>query len=285
MLLRTAPVHPGLGHRARLFLGAVAVLTISGCEAPEEKPLRLATTTSVKDSGLLDALLPAFKQRTGIDVGVVAVGTGLALKLAQRGEADAVITHDRQREEAFIEAGHALGRQVFANSDFVVVGPAEDPAGIRGAGAASAFRRIAQSGALFASRGDSSGTHARELQLWKEAGLPRPAEPGYVEVRAGMQTTLQFADEKDAYTLTDRATYLAHRERLRLAVLVEGDPLLGNDYAVMVIDPKKHPEADRERAQAFADWLFSDEARAIISGLRRGGESLFHLPPAERAAA
>jgi tungstate transport system substrate-binding protein len=263
----------------RLLVVAAAVLIGGTCDEATAPPMRLATTTSVNDSGLLDALLPVFRDRTDIQVGVVAVGTGLALKLAERGEADAVITHDKEREEAFIASGHALERRVFARSDFVIVGPADDPAGIRGLGAPEAFARVAESHALFASRGDSSGTHARELWLWKEARRSH-SDVDYVEVRAGMQTTLQFADERKAYTLSDRATYLAHRGRLDLVIVVEGDPLLANDYAVMVIDTEKHPEADRRRAQRFADWLFSDEARAIIVGLERGGERLFQVPDA-----
>jgi tungstate transport system substrate-binding protein len=257
----------------------------AGCRHGPATPLRLTTTTSVKDSGLLDALLPVFKKRTGVDVGVVSVGTGIALKLAERGEADAVITHDKAKEEAFIAAGHALRRRVFATSDFVIVGPPYDPAGIRRLDAVAAFRKIAASGASFASRGDSSGTHSRELSLWKAGGTEPPSPPAYVEVGAGMQTTLQYASDKSTYTLTDRATYLAHKGDLQLAVLVRGDPKLENNYAVMVVNPKTHPEADARRAQQFADWLFSDEARQIIQGQERGGEKFFRLPPAEKAAA
>ncbi len=263
----------------------LALLSASGCRQGPATPLRLTTTTSIKDSGLLDALLPAFKKRTGIDVGVVSVGTGMALKLAERGEADVVITHDKAKEEAFIAAGQALGRRVFTTSDFVIVGPPDDPAGIRGQDAVTAFQRIAASGAGFASRGDSSGTHSRELSLWKAAGTEHPSTPAYVEVRAGMQTTLQYASDKSTYTLTDRATYLAHKDALQLAALVQGDPKLENNYAVMVVNPQTHPEADARRAQQFADWLFSDEARQIIQSQARAGERLFRLPPAEKTAA
>jgi tungstate transport system substrate-binding protein len=261
------------------------LLSVSSCRETPATPLRLTTTTSVKDSGLLDALLPVFKKRTGIDLGVVPVGTGMALKLAERGEADVVITHDQAKEEAFIVAGQAQNRRIFATSDFVIVGPPSDPAGIRGSDALEAFRRIAASGASFASRGDSSGTHSRELSLWKAAGMEHPSPPGYVEVRAGMQVALQYASDKSAYTLTDRATYLAHKPNLQLDVLVQGDPRLENNYAVMVMNPKTHPEADIRRGQQFADWLFSDEARQIIQGQVRAGEHLFKLPPPEKAAA
>jgi tungstate transport system substrate-binding protein len=272
--------------RARPFaLLLVALLSSGACRPAPSTPLRLTTTTSVKDSGLLDALLPAFKKRTGIDVGVVSVGTGMALKLAEKGEADVVITHDKAKEEAFIAAGQALGRRVFTTSDFVIVGPPDDPAGIKGLDAVSAFEKIAESGEAFASRGDSSGTHSRELALWKAAGTPHPATPPYVEVGAGMQTTLQYASDKSTYTLTDRATYLAHKDDLQLALLVQGDPRLENNYAVMVVNPKTHPEADTRRAQQFADWLLSDEARQIIQSQERAGEKLFRLPPPEKAAA
>jgi molybdenum ABC transporter molybdate-binding protein len=266
------------------FTLLLAFLPTSGCRESPAAPLRLATTTSIKDSGLLDALLPAFKKKTGTDVGVVSVGTGLALKLAEHGEADVVITHDQKKEEAFIAAGHTLSRRVFATSDFVIVGPPSDPAGIRGQDAVGAFQKIAASRASFASRGDSSGTHSRELSLWKTAGLEHPAPPAYVEVRAGMQVTLQFASDKDAYTLSDRATYLAHQDDLRVEVLVQGDPRLENNYAVMVMNPAKHPEVDEHRAMEFADWLFSDEARRIIESQVRAGERLFRLPPPERVA-
>lgn len=262
----------------RAFVAVLAVLAGCACDTRETAPLRLVTTTSVKDSGLLDALLPAFKERSGIEVGVIAQGTGIALKIAARGEADAVITHDKEREDIFVAAGHAKGRRVFATSDFVIVGPPENPAAIQELDAAAAFRRLSESRASFASRGDSSGTHARELILWKAAAMAHPQEPAYVEVRAGMATTLQFASDKDAYTLTDRATYLAHKDGLRLRVLVEGDPRLANNYAVMVINPEKHGEADAERAQRLADWLFSDEAREIIRAQSRAGEPLFRLP-------
>jgi len=264
---------------AAVLLLSWAVGALIGCSSPENVPLRLATTTSVKDSGLLDALLPAFSKSTGIEVGVISVGTGMALRLAERGEADVVITHDREREEAFIRAGHARERRVFAYSDFVIVGPPEDPAGIRGKDVLGAFEGIANSGARFASRGDSSGTHSRELELWKATGVSRQAGSAYVEVRAGMATTLQFAGEKKAYTLTDRATYLVHRHRLGLEVLVNGDPLLENVYAVMVVDPGRHGRTDARRAEIFAKWLLSKEARAIISSLRREGETLFRTAP------
>ncbi|HEY7529602.1 MAG TPA: substrate-binding domain-containing protein [Gemmatimonadota bacterium] len=259
----------------RRLLAILPLLLACGREAP---PLRLATTTSVRDSGLMDALLPAFRERTGIVVGYQAVGTGLALRLGERGEVDALITHDEARERDFVAAGQALGRQPFAASDFLVAGPADDPADIRGAGAVEAFRRIAESRSAFASRGDSSGTHARELLLWEAAGVPRPRDEAYVAVRAGMATTLQFADQRDAYTLTDRATFLANRRRLRLQPLVTDDPLLENVYSVLVVNPARHPGADAERAGVFADWLLSDEARRIVLGLRRDGEPLFRIP-------
>jgi tungstate transport system substrate-binding protein len=231
----------------------------------------------VRDSGLLDALLPAFHARTGIVVGYQAVGTGLALRMAERGEVDALITHDAAREKAFVAAGHAQGRREFARSDFLLVGPPEDPAGIEGVAAAEAFRRIAESSSLFASRGDSSGTHARELLLWRAAGVAPPAN-AYVSVRAGMATTLQFADERGGYTLTDRATFLAHRERLQLRALVAYDPLLENVYAFLVVNPRRHPGTDVERARRLGEWLSSPEASRIILGLERAGEPLFRAP-------
>lgn len=237
----------------------------------------LATTTSVQDSGLLDALLPRFERRTGYTVKPIAVGTGQALALGARGEADAVLAHAPALERKYVAEGRLLNRRVVMVNDFVIVGPPADPAGIRGERrAAAAFRKIAAARARFVSRGDRSGTHLLELALWRQAGV-QPDGPWYVEAGQGMGATLALADDRQAYTLTDRGTLLAYGRRVRLAVLVEGDRVLRNVYAVLEVNPANGPRVNAAGGRALADFLISPEAQEAIRtfGVERYGQPLF----------
>lgn len=245
--------------------------------APQTQEVLLATTTSTRDAGLLDSLLPAFARRTGgggrYQVKVVAVGSGQALEMGRRGDADVVLSHAPAAERLLADSGYFARRRLVMYNDFLVVGP-EDPAGLRGRDAVAAFRRLAERGAPFVSRGDRSGTHLLERELWRLAGIrPPPHGAWYIESGQGMAATLQMADQKHAYTLTDRATYLAWRDRTQLAPLVEGDPLLHNVYHVM----ESTAGGGSEGARALADFLVSPEAQALIVafGKPRFGQSLF----------
>lgn len=238
----------------------------------------LATTTSAENSGLLDVILPDFTARTGIRVKVVAVGSGQALALARRGDADIVLSHAPAEEERLVSEGHGLERRVLMHGDFVILGPGTDPAGIKGMrDAAAALARVARSGALFVSRGDDSGTHARERALWEAAGVP-PEGPWYISAGAGMSATLRLAAEKGAYTLSDRATYLMTKGRLAdLTVLVEGDGRLRNPYAVIAVNPGRHPRVNHAGAVALITYLFSPEGQEAIANFGRAetGQPVF----------
>ena len=263
----------------RLFF--ICAVLLAGCigRASDPQPvLRLATTTSLYDCGLLDALLPDFEQAYGVRVQVIAVGTGQALKLGADGNADLLLVHAPEQEEAFMAAGHGVRREAVMHDEFVVIGPASDPAGIRGLrDVAAAFRRIAQAQAPFVSRGDESGTHLLEKRIWQNAGI-EPQGEWYLSVGQGMGETLTIADEKGAYTLSDRPTYLTRWEKgLRLEILVEGDPLLDNLYSVIVIHPDKGPQIQARLAEEFVDWLLSPPVQERIGafGRDRFGEPLF----------
>jgi tungstate transport system substrate-binding protein len=256
----------------------VALLPAAGCSSRSTAPaVTLATTTSTQDSGLLDLLVPRFREQTGIEVKVVAVGTGQALELGRRGDADVLLVHDPTAEERFVAEGFGVERRPVMYNDFVLVGPTADPAGIRGeASAARALARIAGAGAPFVSRGDESGTHQKERALWRRAGA-EPKGDWYVSAGAGMGQVLRMASEKRAYTLTDRGTYLALRKGLDLAVLVEGDRVLANPYHVIVVSPARHPHVHAEAARRFADYLLAPEAQRLIAefGTDRHGQPLF----------
>ncbi len=264
-----------------------SVLLISACSGQPGLVLRLATTTSTYDSGLLQELLPDFEAQSGVRVDVVAVGTGQAIAIGERGDADVLMVHDRAKEEAFVAAGHGLARYSLMYNDFVIVGPDDDPAGIFGLGLASdALARIAAAQSMFVSRGDDSGTHAREMAIWDTAGVaPDPLSGWYLSIGQGMGETLQFASERRAYTLSDRGTFLAMRENLRdLLVLVGGDsleqnpdPSLINPYAVIPIDPAMHPGTASGAARQFVDWITSLEVQERIAefGADRYGQPLF----------
>ena len=245
---------------------------------PAQSQVLLATTTSTRDAGLLDALLPVFTRKTGYTVKVIAVGSGQALELGRRGDADVVLSHAPEQERALADSGYFVDRRLVMHNDFLVVGPPDDPAGLRGAhGAGEAFRRVAERGHRFVSRGDRSGTHQLERMLWRRIGVEPPRGGWYVESGQGMGETLQIADEKRAYTLTDRATYLVWRAKIRLAVLVEGDALLYNVYHVMEVSPRNAPRVNAPGGRALADFLLDPETQRLIGefGKRRFGQSLF----------
>jgi len=242
----------------------------------------MATTTSTRDSGLLDFLLPLAKKDTGVEVKVIAVGTGQALRIGERGDADILLVHDPEGEEELVLAGNGVERRTFMFNDFLIAGPEADPAGIRGLrDPCEALRRISAAKAPWLSRGDDSGTHRKERRLLEEAGV-RATPPWYRETGQGMGATLTMADELTAYTLTDRATLAAHRAAARLAVLVEGDPRLRNPYSVILVNPARHPAVKADAARKIEDWLTGPEGRRAVEEFRVGGRQVFFVLPAER---
>jgi tungstate transport system substrate-binding protein len=259
----------------------LVILLALGCSrtASPTKTLTLATTTSTQDSGLLDILVPMFQEQTGIGVKVVAVGTGQALQLGRRGDADVLLVHDPASEKKFMDEGFgALRREVMYN-DFILAGPPTDPAKVRDEKTiAEAFARIARHHAAFVSRGDESGTHQKERQIWREAKV-EPQGDWYIRAGAGMGQVLRMAGQKRAYTLSDRATFLAQRQGIDLAILSQGDPLLLNRYSVIVVNPDKHPLVHQQTARRFADFLLSLEVQKVIAnfGTDRYGQSLFFV--------
>jgi len=244
----------------------------------EPGTLILATTTSTQDSGLLDVILPDFQQQYNVQVDVVAVGTGQAIKLGEDGNADVLLVHTRAQEDAFMEAGHGVRREDVMYNDFIIVGPASDPAGIKGGtSAVEAFQKIAQTQSPFISRGDDSGTHSKEKSIWKAAEI-EPAGDWYISAGQGMGAVLTMADEQQAYTLSDRATYLARTlEGLQLEILAEGDPLLFNPYGVLAVNPDKGPHIKADLANAFIEWIISVPTQEKIGqfGVDKFGQSLF----------
>jgi tungstate transport system substrate-binding protein len=243
----------------------------------------MASTTSTEQSGLFGHLLPLFKQATGIDVRVVAVGTGQALDMARRGDADVVFVHDTAAEEKFVAEGFSTKRMPVMYNEFIVVGPASDPAKIKGNDIAAALVKIQSSGAPFISRADKSGTHAAELRLWKAAGVDIAASKpaGYKECGCGMGPALNMGSSSGAYVLTDRGTWLSFKNRGDLTILVGGDKRLFNQYGVMVVNPAKHPHVKEALAQQFADWVVSPPGQNAIATYKIGGEQLF-FPNADR---
>jgi tungstate transport system substrate-binding protein len=242
------------------------------------KDVILATTTSTQDSGLLDVLEPLFEDQTGYNLKIIAVGTGAALAMGERGDADALLVHAPSSELPLIESGVAINRQLVMHNDFVIIGSESDPAGIEGmASAADAFAAIYDSGATFISRGDDSGTNKKEIEIWQDAGLDPEGQSWYEQSGQGMGATLQIANQKDAYTLTDRGTYLAQSENLDLVILVEGDPVLFNVYHVMQVNPDKFDMVNGPGGAAFVDFMVSDEVQAIIRdfGVDKFGQPLF----------
>jgi tungstate transport system substrate-binding protein len=244
---------------------------------PARPELILATTTSTQDSGLLDVLIPDFEARTGYQVKPVAVGSGAALKLGEDGNADVLLVHSPTAEEAFMAQGAGVDRRLIMHNDFVIVGPPDDLAHIKGQAALPAMKAIASAGAPFVSRGDASGTNALELSLWKQAGIDPTGKPWYIVSGQGMGATLNVTDEKNAYTISDRATYLAFKARLQLQILAEKDRVLLNIYHVIRVNPAKQPSVNTAGAQAFADYLVAPEGQALIAdfGVEKYGQALF----------
>jgi len=267
------------GRMWRLAVLAGALLLaggLYGCGSGSDE-LILATTTSTQDSGLLDVLIPQFEKEHDYKVKTIAVGSGEALRLAGGGEADVVLAHSPKAEEDFMTAGNGESRLVVMHNDFIIVGPAGDPAGIKGASnAADAFKKIATAEGLFLSRGDQSGTNTKELSLWTSAGI-QPSGAWYQETGSGMGATLNVASEKQGYTLSDRGTYLAQKKNLDLDLLVEGDKALFNQYHVIVVDPNKHSNVNAKGARAFASWITSPEVQKTIGefGVKDYGQQLF----------
>jgi len=263
----------------RILLALVlGLLTLAGTARAEDRFITVASTTSTQDSGLFDYLLPIFTKKTGIGVHVVAVGTGQALKIGQQGDADVLFVHDRAGEEKFVADGYGVKREPLMYNDFIIVGPDTDPAHIKGdRDAIDAFRKIADSKAPFASRGDDSGTNRMELRLWKDAKTDVKSASGdwYKSLGQGMGPTLNTAAAMNAYTLSDRATWSKFANKQHLVILVEGDKRLFNQYGVILVNPQKHPNVKVADGQTFIDWLISPEGQAAIAGYKIGGVQAF----------
>ena len=259
----------------RCLLGLLAACAGSGFA--QQRFIVMASTTSTEQSGLFAHLLPAFKAASGIDVRVVALGTGQALDAARRGDADVVFVHDVVAEEKFVAEGFATQRRAVMFNDFVLVGPKADPASVKGRDIAAALAKLAAQGTPFISRGDKSGTHAAEQRFWKLANLDASANPpkGYQACGCGMGPALNIAASSNAYALTDRGTWLNFKNRADLGIVVEGDTRLFNPYGVMVVNPAKHPHVKAALAQTFADWVVSPAGQAVIADYKIGGEQLF----------
>jgi tungstate transport system substrate-binding protein len=261
-----------------VWLAAVVALLSPGVATAQDRSIVVASTTSTEQSGLFGFLLPKFTEKTGIKVKVVAVGTGQALDIGRRGDADVVFVHDRPSEDKFMAEGFGVHRFDVMYNDFVIVGPKSDPAHIGGGkDVTAAFRAISSSRAEFVSRGDRSGTHAAELRYWKDAGIDidRAKGPWYREIGQGMGAALNMASADNAYVLSDRGTWLSFKNRGDLAILVEGDKRLFNQYGVMLVNPQKHPSVKVSEGQAFVDWLVSPDGQKTIADYKVGGEQLF----------
>lgn len=277
--MTTAARVPALRNAARALLAAALLAAPAApAAAAGAQDLILATTTSTQDSGLLDALHPLFEKRTGLFVKTIAVGSGAAMAMGAKGEADVLLVHSPAAEEKFMAEGNGATRRIVMHNDFVVVGPAEDPAQVRGsATAAAALAKIAAAGALFLSRADKSGTHSKELALWKGAGIDPEGRPWYQQTGLGMGQTLNVASEKKGYTLADRGTYLALRKNLGLEILVEGEKNLLNVYHVIELNAEKFPKVNAAAGRAYADFVVSPEAEEVIRtfGVGKFGSPLF----------
>ncbi len=253
--------------------GVLALLLAAAAWAAED--IRLATTTSTENSGLLKVILPVFEAKYGGKVRVVAVGTGAALKLGENGDADVLLVHARELEDKFMAAGFGLVRKDVMYNDFIIVGPAKDPAGVRGMkDVIAAMKKINASGARFVSRGDESGTHVMEKDYWKSAGVETKGA-WYVSAGQGMGQVLTMAGQLEAYTLTDRATYAAYKDKTGLVTLVEGDPKMFNPYGVIVVNPQRHAGLNTQGAMAFANWITSPEGQKAIADFKINGVQMF----------
>ncbi|MBC2696261.1 MAG: solute-binding protein [Desulfobacteraceae bacterium] len=287
----------------KVILSLIAILLIYGVALGEDKIINMATTTSTQASGLLDVLLPELEKDTGIRVKVFAKGTGAAIRDGIDGNVDVIFVHAKKREEEFVKQSYGIKRYAVMHNDFVILGPSDDPAGIRGqSNAAAALAGIAKAEALFISRGDDSGTHTKEQALWKIAGVslevrkteilkkgkkteicfvfPESSMAWYISIGQGMGKTIIFADEKQAYTLSDRGTYIKYnygrKESIDLEIMCEGDSFLNNPYGVIPVNPDRHPHVKYELAEKFANWLISPKAQSLIANYRLMGNQLFY---------
>ena len=268
---------PASARRAAWWSAAAGLLMLAGAAGAQDKFIVMASTTSTEQSGLFAHLLPAFRRASGIDIRVVAQGTGQALDMGRRGDADVLFVHDPMAEEKFVADGWGLKRLPVMYNDFIVLGPKTDPVGLKGKDVIAALGKLSGSAAPFISRGDKSGTHAAELRYWKAAGLDTPVGKvaGYKECGCGMGPALNMASATNAYVLADRGTWLSFKNRGDLGVLVEGDTKLFNQYGVIVVNPARHPHTKTALAQAFADWVVSAEGQTTIADYRIGGQQLF----------
>lgn len=267
-----------------LILAFIAIFAVTGCGTqqsqqppkPAKPDLILATTTSTQDSGLLDVLIPVFEKKTGYKIKTIAVGSGQAIAMGEKGEADVLLTHAPDAEKKVVAGGSVINRRMVMHNDFVIIGPTDDPAQIKGKSAKDALEAISNKQIVFVSRGDNSGTHQLEKKLWTQAKI-KPTGAWYQEAGAGMGQTLNIANEKKGYTVTDRATYLAQKKNISLAVLVEGDAKLLNIYHVMEVNQEKFAKVNKEGAKAFADFLLSKEGQEMIAsfGKEKFGQPLF----------
>lgn len=265
--------------RSCAALAALSLVAITHPAAAQDKSIVVSSTTSTQDSGLFGHILPLFKEKTGIDVKVVAQGTGQALDTARRGDADVVFVHAKSAEEKFLSEGFSTKRYPVMYNDFVLIVPKDDPAGVKGGkDIVAALKAIKDKGAPFISRGDKSGTHIAEINLWKLAGVDIAADKGpwYKEIGQGMGAALNTASASDAYVLADRGTWLSFKNRGDLSIGVEGDKRLFNQYGVMLVNPEKHPAVKKDLGQQFIDWLVSAEGQKAIADYKIGGEQLFY---------
>jgi tungstate transport system substrate-binding protein len=264
-----------------IILSLATLIPLFECQLlfGNQKSIILATTTSTQDSGLLDVLIPIFEKKTGYLVKTIAVGSGQAIAMAKRGEADVLLVHSPKDEEKFMGEGFGINRRIVMHNDFILVGPHNDRANIKGNRSIfSAFKKIALAKTLFISRGDKSGTNMKELEIWKRIGINPEGERWYIETGLGMGLTLNVASEKEGYTLTDRGTYLALKKNIQLDIMVEKDPFLFNIYHVIEVNPKKWPKVNNKGAKAFSDFIVSKEAQEIIKnfGIEKFGVPLFY---------
>ena len=267
-----------LKHWRSLATTLIATLLLATTATAADRSIVVQSTTSTQNSGLYDYLLPIFEAKTGIKVNVVAVGTGQAIKNAMNGDGDVLLVHAKAAEEKFVAEGYGVERFDVMYNDFIIVGPPSDPAGVSGMrDAVAALTKIAEKGAVFASRGDNSGTHKKELQLWKAAGIDPTQSSGgwYRETGSGMGATLNAAVGMGAYTMSDRATWISFKNKGDYQIQVEGDPKLFNQYGIMLVNPKKHPNVKVAEGQAFIDWILSKEGQDAIAGYKLDGLQLF----------
>ena len=254
----------------------LCVFLILTSHSVAEERVRMATTTSTDNTGLLQVILPPFEKMCGVTVDVIAVGTGKAIKLGETGNVDLILVHAPEAEEQFVKADYGVNRREVMHNDFILLGPKSDPAKIKGeSDITKAFTKIAQTASLFVSRGDDSGTHKKEKEIWKAAGV-KPGSTWYLEAGQGMGTVLQMAHEKLAYTISDRGTYLAYRPKINLIIISEGDPSLYNPYGVIAVNPARHPHVNYVKAMALIGWLTSPECQKMIGQFTKEGEVLFH---------